>query len=197
MSKQVEFIFDVGSPTSYLAYRELPKIASETGATIVWTPVLLGGLLQAIGNAAPTEIPAKRAWFFADVGRWAKKYAVTFQPNPHFPINTLALQRGAIALQGTPHFKAYMEAVFGAMWQTPRNLGDVGTIEQVLREADIDPVDFKARIASPEVKARLKENTDAAIAKGAFGCPTFFVGEEMFFGQDRLSFVREALAAQL
>jgi 2-hydroxychromene-2-carboxylate isomerase len=197
MSKQVEFVFDFGGPTSYLAYRVLPKIAAEMNAIIVWTPVLLGAIVQALGNMSPTDIPAKRTWFFGDLGRWAKKYGTTFQPNPDFPINTLALRRGAIALQNRPHFAAYLEAVFSAMWQSPRKLGDAAVLEQVLSEADIDPVDFKARIASAEVKARLRENTEAAIDKGVFGCPTFFVGSELFFGQDRLAFVREALAPQL
>ncbi len=196
MPRQVEFLFDFGSPTSYIAYRRLATIADRTGATIVWTPVLLGAILQSLGNTQPTAVPAKRKWFFADLALWARQFGIEYQENPHFPVVTLALQRGAIALQGSPLFAAYVEAVFSAMWQTPRNLGDATVLEQVLTSAGIDTEDFKARIGSPEVKNRLKANTDSAISRGVFGCPSFFVGDQLFFGQDRLHFVEEALLAQ-
>jgi 2-hydroxychromene-2-carboxylate isomerase len=193
VSKEVIFYFDVGSPTSYLASRVLPRIARERGAVVVWKPVLLGGIFKATGNAAPGEIPTKAAWMFRDIALWADKWGVEFEYNPAFPINTLALQRGAAAYEHTDKFATYIDAVFSAMWEKPQNLGDPATLAAVLTAAGFDADDFKERIGSPEVKERLKANTDEAVRAGAFGCPTFVVGNELFFGQDRLEFVSRAL----
>ena len=194
----VEFFFDVGSPASYLAWTQLPRIAEETNATIAWRPMLLGGVFKATGNASPVTIPAKGRWMNGDLQRWARRYGVSFSLNPHFPINTLTLMRGAAGMQmrEPERFLAYVDAIERSMWQSPRDLGDADVLVATLREAGFDPAAFAALVADPEVKARLIATTEEAVARGVFGAPTFFVGEEMFFGQDRLEFVREALLAQ-
>ena len=196
MSKSVEYFFDFGSPTSYLAYTQLPKIAADAGAEIVWRPMLLGGVFKATGNASPVTVPAKGRWMNGDIVRWAKRYGVPFSFNPHFPINTLTLMRGATGLQmrQPADFARYLDVVHRAMWESAVNLGDPAVLSATLASAGFDAQAFMALVADPEVKARLVATTEEAIARGAFGAPTFFVGEAMFFGQDRLDFVREALA---
>ncbi|WP_042426552.1 2-hydroxychromene-2-carboxylate isomerase [Comamonas granuli] len=197
MSTTVEFLFDVGSPYTYLAYHHLPKMAQAHGAQIVWTPVLLGGIFQATGNASPAEVPAKSLYSQTDLQRWARSYGVPFRMNPHFPINTLALMRGAVAAQrqGDEVLQRYLAAIFGAMFEQPRNLGEPAVVGEVLAAAGFDPAQFLQWIAEPAVKDRLKENTVRAVERGVFGAPTFFVGRQMFWGQDRLAFVDQALAA--
>jgi 2-hydroxychromene-2-carboxylate isomerase len=198
MSKSVEFLFDVGSPYSYLAYHQLPKIAKAQGAEIVWTPVLLGGIFQATGNRSPIEVPAKGSYSNVDLQRWAKAYGVTIQMNPDFPVNTLALMRGAVAMQlrSEEEFRRYLAAIFNAMFGKPRNLNLTTEIGAVLTEAGFDPAEFMQLISDQRVKDRLKENTTNAVARGTFGAPTFFVGDDMFWGQDRLAFVEEALSTR-
>lgn len=195
MSKTVEFLFDMGSPYSYLAYRHLPHIAQTTGAQIVWTPVLLGGIFQATGNRSPAETPAKRQHLETDLQRWARAYGTHYTSNPNFPINSLTLMRGAVALQmrDEGEFQRYLAAMFEAMFGQPRNLADPAVLGEVLTAAGFDPAQLLALTQSPDVKDRLKANTERAIARGAFGAPTFFVGNEMFWGQDRLHFVEAAL----
>jgi 2-hydroxychromene-2-carboxylate isomerase len=196
MAKTVEFFFDFGSPTAYLAWTQLPQIASAAGADIAWRPMLLGGVFKATGNASPVMVKPKGKWMFGDMARWAKRYGVPLEPNPHFIINTLTLMRGAVGyqLRHPARFARYCEAMFGGMWQQQRNLGDAAVVAQTLEEAGLDAGGFPALAADPEVKARLIAVTEEAVARGVFGAPTFFVGGEMFFGQDRLEFVREALA---
>lgn len=195
MGKTVEFFFDFGSPASYLAYKRVPGLAARTGATVDYRPMLLGGVFKATGNASPAAVPAKGRWMNADLARWARRHGVAFNRNPFFPINTLQLMRGAAGLQGDPRFMAYCDAVFDAMWLEPRNLGEAAEVAAVVRRAGIDPDDFAALIARDDVKARLKATTEEAVARGAFGAPTFFVDGELYFGQDRMDFVEEALAA--
>jgi 2-hydroxychromene-2-carboxylate isomerase len=193
----VEYFFDVGSPTSYLAWTRLPQIAAETGATIAWRPMLLGGVFKATGNASPVTVPAKGRWMGDDIKRWADRYGVAFRFNPHFPINTLTLMRGAAGLQlrRPQDFDRYLEVVERAMWVEQKNLGDPTVLGATLADAGIDGAAFTTLVGDPEVKARLIATTEEAVARGVFGAPTFFVGEAMFFGQDRLDFVREALLA--
>ncbi len=195
MGKTVEFFFDVGSPASYVAYKRLPAIAARTGATIDYQPFLLGGVFKATGNHSPAEVPAKGAWTTADLARFAARHGVPFARNPFFPINTLHLMRGAAGLQGGPRFLAYLDAGFDALWHDPKNLGDPAEMPAVLARAGLGGDEFMALIGSEETKARLKATTERAVARGAFGAPTFFVGGEMYFGQDRLDWVEEALAA--
>lgn len=195
MARTVEFFFDVGSPASYIAYRRLPAIAARTGATIDYQPFLLGGVFKATGNHSPAEIPAKGAWTSVDLARHAERHGVPLARNPFFPINTLHLMRGAAGLQDDPRFIAYLDAVFDAMWREPRNLGNPAEMPAVLARAGIDADAFTALIGADATKARLKATTEAAVARGAFGAPTFFVGDAMYFGQDRLDWVEEALVA--
>lgn len=193
--KQVEFFFDVGSPFSYIAWRALPPIAARAGAEILLRPILIGGIFKATGNASPMAVPAKGSYSLTDLQRWADYYGVTFRMNPHFPINTLPLMRGATAMmmQGPAKLDAYLEAIFPAMFETPVNLGDPQEIGKVLARAGIDPQALMAAIGEDAVKDRLKADTEEAVARGAFGAPTFFVGKDMFWGQDRLMFVERAL----
>jgi 2-hydroxychromene-2-carboxylate isomerase len=194
--KRIEFFFDFGSPTTYLAYTQLPRIAREAGATLVWRPMLLGGVFKATGNASPVTVPAKGRWMGADIARWAARWGVPFAFNPHFPINTLTMMRGAVGLQmrQPEAFGRYVDTVFDALWVRRRNLGDAAELAAVVAQAGLVPDDFAALVADTEVKAALIANTDEAVARGVFGAPTCFVGDEMHFGQDRLDFVQAALA---
>jgi 2-hydroxychromene-2-carboxylate isomerase len=197
MAKTVEFLFDVVSPTAYLAYKRLPDIAERTGATIKWTPVFLGGIMQATGNAPPGKVPAKGKYMNRDMERCAARYDIPFVLNRHFPVNTLALQRAAVAVldeQGEDAFVRLIDACFDAIWAEGKNLGDPDVAAEVLSAAGFDPEALAARTADPAIKAKLKENTDGAVARGVFGAPTFFVDDEMYFGQDRLDYVEDALA---
>ena len=195
MTKAVEFYFDFGSPYSYLAYKALPAIAAAHGAQIVWRPMLLGGVFKATGNHSPAEVPAKSRWMHQDMQRWAARYGAVFRFNPHFPINTLVLMRGAVGMQMRgPDFPQYVDAVFHAMWAEPRDLGQAAEIAAVLRQAGLDADAFLALVNDTAVKEQLKKNTEEAVARGVFGAPTFFVGEDMFWGQDRLDFVAAALS---
>ena len=194
MPKTLEFLFDFGSPTTYLAHKALPGVAARTGATVEYTPMLLGGVFKATGNASPAEVPAKGRWMNSDLARWASRRGTPFNRNPFFPINTLHLMRGAAGLKDDPRFMAYVDAVFEAMWLDPKNLGEPAEMVPVLARAGVGVEEFRALTARDDVKDRLKAATEDAIARGAFGAPTFFVGSDMFFGQDRLDFVEEALA---
>jgi len=197
MSKTIEFFFDFGSPTTYLAHTQLPRIAREAGTELVYRPMLLGGVFKATGNASPVMVPAKGRWMGQDIARWARRWGVPFTFNPHFPINTLTLMRGAAGLQlrRPQDFARYVDTVFQAMWVAPRNLGDAAVLAVTLAEAGFDAEALLSLVADPDVKARLIANTDEAVARGAFGAPSCFVGDELYFGQDRLDFVREAAAA--
>jgi len=196
-NKKVEFFFDFGSPASYLAWTQLPGICADTGATLVYRPMLLGAVFQATGNASPVSVPAKGRYVLEDLARFARRYGVPMQLNPNFPVNTLALMRGAVGLQSRHpgQFDDYVRAMFEAMWVEQRNLGDANVVAEVLNRAGLDAVGILELSADPAVKEALKQNTEEAVRRGVFGAPTMFVGEEMFFGQDRLDFVREALAA--
>jgi 2-hydroxychromene-2-carboxylate isomerase len=195
-TKTLEFFFDFGSPASFLAYTQLPKLVAETGATLVLRPMLLGGVFKATGNSSPVTVPAKGRWMLGDLQRWAQRYGVAFNFNPSFPINTLTLMRGAAGLQlrQPGRLTGYCDAVFAALWQQQLNLGDPAVLAALLTAAGFEPEPFMALVAEPEVKAALVATTEEAVTRGVFGAPSCFVGGAMFFGQDRLDFVREALA---
>ena len=198
MSKPtIEFFFDFGSPTTYLAHTQLPALAAQASAALVYRPMLLGGVFKATGNASPVSVPAKGAWMGQDIARWARRYGVPFAFNPHFPINTLTLMRGAVGLQmKQPElFTPYVDAVFKALWVQPRDLGQPAEVAAALAPLGLSPETFMALVGDADVKAALIAATDEAVARGVFGAPTCFVGEQMFFGQDRLDFVREAVTA--
>lgn len=193
--KQVEFFFDVGSPTTYLAWTQLPALCAQAGAELVYRPMLLGGVFQATGNASPAAVPAKARYMDVDMARYARRYGVPLAANPFFPINTLLLMRGATGaqLRAPERLQAYLRGVFHAMWVEPQNLNDPATAAAALAAAGFDAAEVMAWAGDAEVKAALRATTEEAVARGAFGAPTMFVGTEMFFGQDRLEFVREAL----
>lgn len=197
MAQTLEFYFDFGSPASYLAYTQLQNLCADARATLAMRPMLLGGVFQATGNQSPAAIPAKGKYIFDDFDRFAGRYGVPLQRNPHFPINTLTLMRGATGLQlrEPARFDAYADAVFRAIWVEAKNMNDPAVVGAVLQSAGFDPAALLALASDPEVKERLKTDTQQAVARGVFGAPTFFVGERMFWGQDRLDFVREALLA--
>jgi 2-hydroxychromene-2-carboxylate isomerase len=196
MTKTFDYYFDFGSPASYLAFTQLNKLAAETGATAVYKPMLLGGVFQATGNHSPATIPAKGKYTFTDFARFAQRYNVPLNSNPHFPINTLLLMRGAMGLQLTDaaRFMPYCQAVYHAIWVESLNLNDPTTVGHALAKAGFDPMAMVALANAQSTKDALKAATEAAVARGVFGAPTFFVGEQMFWGQDRLDFVREALS---
>ncbi|MBC3480828.1 2-hydroxychromene-2-carboxylate isomerase [Pseudomonas sp. SWRI59] len=195
MTNTVEFFFDLGSPASYLAWTQLPGMCARQGATLHYRPMLLGGVFQATGNASPAMIPAKGRYMFTDLGRFAARYSVPFGLPPGFPLNTLMLMRGVIGtqLQDPQRFEALLRALFTGMWGERRNLGDAAVLQQTLEQAGFDIAAFSALAGDVQVKAALKQATEDAVARGVFGAPTCFVGDEMFFGQDRLDFVEDAL----
>ncbi|MGL4316285.1 MAG: 2-hydroxychromene-2-carboxylate isomerase [Pseudomonas sp.] len=198
MSKSVEFYFDFGSPATYLAWTQLPALCAELGAELIYKPMLLGGVFQATGNASPVTIPSKGRFMIQDLQRFARRYQVPMQFNPHFPINTLGLMRGAVAVQlrMPERFDAFVTTIFRALWVDGQNLGDLAVLSKVLAEAGFEPQALLALTTEAEVKEALKTTTEEAVKRGVFGAPSMFVGNELFFGQDRLDFVREALEAQ-
>jgi 2-hydroxychromene-2-carboxylate isomerase len=194
--KQVEFYFDFGSPASYLAWTQLPKIAAAAGARIVWKPMLLGGVFKATGNASPVTVAAKGKWMMGDLARFAARYGVPLKMPPSFPVNTLAMMRGAVGMQmrQPADFDRYVKAMYEAMFGRGLNMGDPDVVAGVLAAAGFDAAAFAALTADAAVKQGLVANTEEAVARGVFGAPTMFVGEDMHFGQDRLDFVAQALA---
>ncbi|HVC45534.1 MAG TPA: 2-hydroxychromene-2-carboxylate isomerase [Candidatus Binataceae bacterium] len=194
MAKTIEFFFDYGSPFSYLAHIQLPGFAKRNGATVVYRPILLGAVLKATANSSPMSVPAKARYMGTELKRWAARYGVRFALNPHpFLGNTLALMRGAVAARHLGAFPAYNEAIFRAIWAEGLDLGNPAVLAGVTHRAGLDPAGLAANSDRPEIKDELRRNTDEAVARGAFGAPTIFVGDEMFWGNDRFDFVEEAL----
>lgn len=196
MNKKVEFFFDLGSPTSYLAYTQLPKICAQTGSELVYQPMLLGGVFKSTGNASPISVPAKGRYMLQDLARFAQRYQVQLNFNPHFPINTLLLMRATTGVQMhlPERFIDFIDCLFRALWVDKRNLNDAASVAQVLEQGGFDPQQILDLSNAEDVKTALRNNTEQALQRGVFGAPSMFVGEELFFGQDRLDFVREALS---
>ena len=197
MTRTLEFYYDYGSPYSYLADTQVEAITERAGASLVRKPMLLGGVFKATGNASPMTVEQKSKWSASDLPMWARHYSVPFRRNPFFPVNTLALMRGAAAAQIDGLFERYHRAVYKAMWVDGRNLNDIAEVATVLTAAGLDARKFGARLQDQDVKDRLKATTDEAVARGVFGAPTSFVGDMMFFGNDRLPFVEMALKGEL
>ena len=195
MSRTVEFWYDVLSPTAYLGYWRLKEIAQRTGATVDYRPMLLGGVFKATGNRTPVDIPAKGKWMFFDMANYARKYGVPLKPNPYFIFSSLPLMRGAILAQQRDELERYNDTVFNGVWRDAKNLGDPAIIVETLKEGGLDAAAYVAGIQEQAVKDGLIANTEAAVEKGVFGAPTFFVGERMWWGQDRLDWVEQELAA--
>jgi len=189
----VDFIFDFASPNSYLVQQVLPRIADRTGAQINYIPCLLGGVFKATGNQPPWQafanVPSKVAYEELEFKRFIMKHRlVNFKMNEHFPINTISLMRGAVAaqLESEEAFNKYLNTMFSAMWEQGRDMNSPDEVAAVLAESGYSPQDFINSIQDDAVKEKLRSNTDAVIARGVFGIPTFFVGDEMFFGKERL-----------
>ena len=195
MSKSVEFFFDLGSPATYLAYTQLPGICEKTDSQLIYRPMLLGGVFKATGNASPATIAAKGRYMFLDLSRYATRYGVAFRLNPHFPINTLLLMRAVtgMQMQHPERFLDFIDCLFRALWVDGRNLNDPEVVATVLAEHGFNAQAVLALTADDAVKNALKDCTDEAIRRGVFGAPSMFVGDQLYFGQDRLYFVREAL----
>ena len=197
-SKTIEFYFDFGSPATFLAYTQIEAIAERTGAELVWKPMLLGGVFKATGNASPVLIPAKGRWMMGDIMRWAERYGTNIRYPEGFPLNTLALMRGVIGFQQTQSAataRRFIDVMFRAIWQQQQDLRDSETLAQVLTENDFDPDAFLVMVSDPEIKQALIHQTTTAVERGVFGAPTFFVGGEMHFGQDRLDWVEAAASS--
>lgn len=199
MSKTLELIFDFGSPNAYLCMKALPELLDRTGADLIITPCLLGGIFKATGNKAPmvqyADAPAKLAYENLEMRRFIERHGLTkFRINPHFPVNTLTIMRGAIVAGEEGNLDDYVDAVNRAMWEEGLKMDDPEVIATFLSANGFDGPALVARTQEPEIKAKLIANTEAAVARGVFGIPTFFVEGEMFFGKDRLAQVEEALA---
>jgi 2-hydroxychromene-2-carboxylate isomerase len=198
--KSVEFIFDFASPNAYLALPVLREIAARNGASVVVTPCLLGGIFKATNNQAPmiTYAPVKGRMDYEmlETRRFIAKHGFTkFSMNPNFPINSIHAIRGLIAAQNAGVGETYVDAVLSGFWEQGLKMDDQGVIAGVLDDAGLDGAALMAATADSAVKATLMANTEIAVARGAFGVPTFFVGSDMFFGKERLSQVEEALRA--
>ena len=194
MSKQVEFYYDYGSPSAYLAWTQLPRICAEHDAELVYRPILLGGVFKATGNQTPVTIKAKGNWMFDDVARYAALYDVAFEYNPHFIMNTLVAMRGAIWARSAGCLERYDRALFEAAWVNKRDIGDPGELMALLAEAGLDDAAAAEAVQQPAIKTQLIEATDEAVQRGVFGAPTMFVAGQMHFGQDRLPWIERALA---
>jgi 2-hydroxychromene-2-carboxylate isomerase len=195
---KVEFLFDFGSPNAYLAHKVLPEIERRTGARFDYVPVLLGGIFKLTNNRPPMiafgDVKGKMAYELKETERFIRKNAITtFKFNPHFPVNTLALMRMAVAAQEAGLLMPYVQAAFHHMWEAPKKMDDPEVIRAALTESGLDAGRLIAAAQSSGVKQRLMTNTEAAVARGVFGSPSFFVGEELFFGKDRLGEVEEEL----
>ncbi|MEE4251213.1 MAG: 2-hydroxychromene-2-carboxylate isomerase [Alcanivoracaceae bacterium] len=195
MSKTIECFFDFGSPATYLAWTQLPALAARYHANLVWRPMLLGAVFKATGNQSPAMNPAKGRYMLIDFQRYAQHYGVPMKFNPFFPINTMTLMRGAVALQDDARFDDYLDTVFKAIWVEEKNMGQPEVVANVLEQAGFDASALLAACSDEMVKEKLKANTEEAVARGAFGAPTLYIDGEMFFGQDRLPMIEKALLA--
>ena len=201
MAVSVEFHFDFGSPNAYLAHLVVPAIEQRTGTSFRYVPVLLGGVFKATGNASPAVslrgIKNKPEYEALEMRRFIAKHGITrFAFNPHFPVNTLPIMRVAVAAQRLGCFAPYVDAVYGHMWAAPRKMDDPEVIRAALLASGLPADELIARAADPDVKQELIENTERSVARGTFGSPSFFVGDELFFGKDRLRDVEEEIEAQ-
>jgi 2-hydroxychromene-2-carboxylate isomerase len=200
MPKIVEFIFDFASPNAYLVHQVLPDLIARTGATVHTIPCLLGGIFKATNNKAPmvqfADVPARMAYEMLETRRFIAAHHISrFQMNPYFPINTLLIMRAAIVAERDNMLDRYIGAVLSDMWETGRNMGDPAIVADALNAHGFDGPAMLEQTQDPAIKEKLVANTQAAVERGAFGIPTFFVGSEMFFGKDRLGQVEAAINA--
>ena len=196
----VDFIFDFGSPNAYFAHKVIPAVAQRTGARFNYVPCLLGGIFKATGNQSPVTafagVKNKLEYEQRERDRFVKKHGLTaFRWNPNFPVNTLTIMRGAVAAEMDGQLAAYVDSMFRGMWEEGRKLDDPAVIMETLASAGFDARRFQQRVQDQDVKDRLMANTTRAVERGAFGAPTFFVGDEMWFGKERLGDIEEYLLA--
>lgn len=197
MTRQIEFLYDFGSPNAYFVHRAIPAIAARGMVSFRYEPVLLGGIFKATGNQSPMQayghVTAKRDYDFLEIRRFMARHGITaFQMNPHFPVNTLLAMRGAVAAESLGCADAYAEAMFAALWEQGLKLDDPAIWAGAVAAAGLDAQALGAAAQDPAIKARLAENTERAVARGVFGIPSFFVDGELYFGKDRL---RDAVEA--
>ena len=197
MPTPIEFVYDFTSPTAYLAWFTAPKVAEDVGVDIVYTPVFLGGIMQGAGNRPPGMVPAKAKYLGIDIPRCAAHIGIPFHFNPAFPVNTLTIQRATVGIDDAAERVKLADAAMRHTWgrPDPLNLGDEADLAKMCDAEGFDLERIKALASDPANKAKLKENTDTAVERGVFGAPTFFVGDEIFFGHDRLDYVSRAAAA--
>lgn len=197
-ARSIDFIFDFASLNAYLAYRALPDLLGRTGAGVTILPCLLGGIFKATGNQAPftafAGVKGKIDYEMLEIRRFVKRHAIVdFQMNPHFPVSSLTAMRGLVACAPGDEFDRYLDAVVAGFWERGLPMGEPATLLSVLDEAGLDGERLLALAQTDAVKARLADNTAAAVERGAFGAPTFFVGDEMFFGKERLGQIEDLL----
>jgi 2-hydroxychromene-2-carboxylate isomerase len=196
-----QFMFDFGSPNAFLSHEAIPAIEQRTGVKFEYVPILLGGIFKATNNKSPAETLAgvrnKREFHALETERFVKRFGVKpYTMNPFFPVNTLNLMRAAIAAQLEGVFEKYVDAAFHHMWVEPKKMDDLEIAAQALSASGLDGAKLLARGQEPEVKAKLIENTQSAVERGAFGSPTFFVGKEIFFGKEQLREVEELISGR-
>ena len=197
----VQFLFDFGSPNAYMCHKVIPAIEDRTGVQFEYVPILLGGLFKLANNRSPAEafagIPNKRAYDKLEIERFLAKHKLhKFHFNPNFPVNTLAIMRGAVAAKKLGVFARYIDAMYAGMWEDGLNLSDPVVIQTSLARNALDAEVLLKAIQDPEVKSTLLDNTQKAFDQGAFGSPTFFVGKEIFFGKDRLREIEDEIVSQ-
>jgi 2-hydroxychromene-2-carboxylate isomerase len=196
-----QFLFDVGSPNAFLSHEAIPAIEKRTGVKFEYVPILLGGIFKATNNRSPAEafagIRNKREFHALETERFLKRFDVKpYTWNPFFPVNTLNLMRAAVAAQMEGVFEKYVEAAFHHMWVEPKKMDDPDVAMKALSSSGLDAAKLFARAQEADVKAKLIENTQSAVERGAFGSPTFFVGSEMFFGKEQLREVEEMVTGK-
>ena len=194
----VEFHFDFGRTNAYLSHLVLPEIEQRTGVKFEYVPILLGGVFKLTNNRSPAEslvgIKNKPEYERLEMNRFLRRHGITrFQPNPFFPVNTLMLMRGAVAAQLLGVFERYVDEMYRHMWADPKQMDDPNVLRAALDESGLDSERFFELIQTPEIKDQLLQNTQRSVERGTFGAPTFFVGEEIFFGKDRLRDVEELI----
>jgi 2-hydroxychromene-2-carboxylate isomerase len=188
----IEFYYDYVSPTSYLAYKRLLKMAQERSLTIDYKPVQIGGIFKQSGNSSPVSVPAKLNWMWDDMNRHAKRDNIPMIKNDHFPLNSVYAMRGALVAKDLNCLAQYNEAMFSAMWEQGANISNIDVMTEVLAQAGLDAKSILEAAQSDATKERLRADTAAAVERGVFGVPTMIVDNELHFGQDRLDFVLEA-----
>jgi 2-hydroxychromene-2-carboxylate isomerase len=200
MTPKVEFHFDFGSPNAYFVHKLVPQVEQRTGVKFTYVPILLGGVFKLTNNQPPMlqfkDIKSKLDYQRLEIVRFIKKHGLSqFKMNPHFPVNTVQIMRGAVAAEMDGQLAKYVDAVFHHMWEEGKKMDDPAVIRAALDSSGLDGARVLARIQEQDVKDKLLKNTEGSVARGTFGAPTFFVGDEIFFGKDRLRDVEEEIMA--